>query len=559
MAEDSHQCNTPLHTAVSLGQLNIVSRLLKSEEYDVNVVNSSQQTPLHIASVSGHIEIVNFLVNEFNADMGVVDIQNNTPLLLAAENEHVEIAIVLVLTSAFGRRHTRSTRIRTPGGVCTHFSEQQKMVMQRFIFRFNDDTIAKERSVKLLCTQFEDLFVSSDDSPIQYDEIQPFIPVFLAAFLGLQHAISVIADNIGGKNSLKNITINGLSLLHCACVGGHVDLVKNLIFDYHFDYSLKAKTGWSALHFAACSDDEKAVQLLITEYKLDCSAVDIFGETALFIAVQMGNLSTMKILIEEFNCNPHIKAVGGYTVLHYACLSGTADAIEKLIRVYHVDPTAAHDQDGTPLHLAARYGHVKIVRQLIIDHNCVHLVNKTDATGYSPICLATKNDQFKTVQVLIDEFNCDPNAKRCEGWAILHYACQSGHTEFVKKLMAKYDLDLTVENNDGNTPLHLATAYGHAEIVQSWPGKPLHNNKRNKHGFTPLCLAARNGHTKTVEVLVEQFKCDPTSKQVNGKTLLHFACQGDHRKLVNQLIKRYTTWIHPLQMMMETHLSIQLS
>ena len=539
MAEDSHLCNTPLHTAASFGQLDIVSRLLQSEEYDVNVVNSSQQTPLHIASISGHIEIVNFLVNEFNADMGVVDIQNNTPLLLAAENEHVEIAIVLILTSAYGRRHMRSRRIGTPGRVCTYFSEQQKMVMQRFIFRFNDDTKAKDRSVKLLRAQFEDLFIKSDDSPIQYDEIKPFIPVFLAAFLGLQHAISVIAEKFGGKNSLKNITIDGLSLLHFACFGGHADLVKNLVSDYHFDYLLKDKRGWSALHFAACGGDEKTVQLLITEYKLDCSAIGIFGETPLCIAVYMGNLCTIKILIEEFKCNPHIKAVGGYTVIHYACISGAIDAIEKLIRVYHVNPTAANDQDETPLHIAAFYGHVKIVRQLIIDHNCVHLVNKTNKTGYSPICAATKNGHFKTVQVLIDEFNCDPNAKRCEGWTILHYACQSGHTDFVNKLMAKYDLDLTVETNDGDTPLHLATSYGHAEIVQIWPVKQIHIKKCNKHGFTPLCQAARNGHTKTVEMLVEQFKCDPTDKQVNGKTLLHFACQGDHTKLVDQLIKRY--------------------
>ncbi|MEX0961564.1 MAG: ankyrin repeat domain-containing protein, partial [Simkaniaceae bacterium] len=72
--------NTPLHLAISRGDLEIVKALLDTKNIDVNFENNYGNTPLHHAISGGNLEIVKALLKIEEID---VDLENNdgeTPL-----------------------------------------------------------------------------------------------------------------------------------------------------------------------------------------------------------------------------------------------------------------------------------------------------------------------------------------------------------------------------------------------------------------------------------------------------------------------------------------------
>ena len=59
----SHGKNdSPLHSAVKLGQLEEVRKLLGEPDVDVNCLNSNRETPLHLACALGHSSIIELLI-----------------------------------------------------------------------------------------------------------------------------------------------------------------------------------------------------------------------------------------------------------------------------------------------------------------------------------------------------------------------------------------------------------------------------------------------------------------------------------------------------------------
>ena len=45
------------------------------------------------------------------------------------------------------------------------------------------------------------------------------------------------------------------------------------------------------------------------------------------------------------------------------------DMLNTLIIVFGLDPMCVNDNEYTPLHCAARYGHLSVVRMLVLQHN----------------------------------------------------------------------------------------------------------------------------------------------------------------------------------------------
>lgn len=80
---------TPLHYAVSLGNLELVEFLVEHGA-NINAKDINGVTPLHIAAKNGHFSIVKFLVKH-GALIDVVDIYGKTPIDYAREGGHKSI------------------------------------------------------------------------------------------------------------------------------------------------------------------------------------------------------------------------------------------------------------------------------------------------------------------------------------------------------------------------------------------------------------------------------------------------------------------------------------
>ena len=74
MASSSER-DSPLHSAVRLGQLEEVRRLLDEQDVDVNCVNSEHETPVLLACALGHSSIIELLI-AFGANVYIKDSGN---------------------------------------------------------------------------------------------------------------------------------------------------------------------------------------------------------------------------------------------------------------------------------------------------------------------------------------------------------------------------------------------------------------------------------------------------------------------------------------------------
>ncbi|XP_064398130.1 serine/threonine-protein phosphatase 6 regulatory ankyrin repeat subunit A-like [Halichondria panicea] len=566
MADDSQSCDTPLHTAASCGDSDEVRELLKTKQYEIDVRNSHNQTSLHLACANGHLDTVWTLANDFGADIGAIDNGGNTPLLFAAKNKHVQIIIMLVLLSMCGRQLCNGIRLPCSFSRSRIDSHHVK-IFEDVLFEYYNDS---EKNMVMISRFFLDYIEFKD-----YKD-EGFVTLLVAASLGLKDLIDRLVK--AKKAELKKKGFHGLSILHCACFGGHILLLETLISKYGIDPLLKDKMGCSGLYYAATGGipysnydghievidklvltyglnpaDEKSTPLhraaimgyietvrhLIVRYKVKVDCTDNSNNTPSMLAVLNGHMTVLDVLVKEFSSNCHIRGFNGFTLLHYACEQGHIELIDKLVMEYGLNLADRDDSGNTPLHVAAMRGHVKTMRHFISGHSAD--IECTNNQNNTPLILAALNGHTDVLDALIKEFNSSCQVRGYNGYTLLHYACYgAGHIELIDKLVLEYGLDLADRDDNGNTPLHIAAWRGHVEAVRHLINKHRADiNCTINRSDTPLMLAALNGQIQVFDVLVKEFNNSCQVRGHHGCTLLHHACDGGHIKLIDKLVMEY--------------------
>ncbi|WP_167554575.1 ankyrin repeat domain-containing protein [Legionella israelensis] len=87
---------TPLHTAASMGNIEIVEKLLVEKEIAVNLTNHNGETPFFLALKSRNNEIVAEKLMEKGVDINKPDNNEITPLMMIASQGRVDIAEKLI-------------------------------------------------------------------------------------------------------------------------------------------------------------------------------------------------------------------------------------------------------------------------------------------------------------------------------------------------------------------------------------------------------------------------------------------------------------------------------
>ena len=190
-----------------------------------------------------------------------------------------------------------------------------------------------------------------------------------------------------------------------------------------------------------------------------------------------------------------------------ASRDGDLSEVKRLVEVQHVNPNTSFDgRNMTPLHLASQYGHLDIVRYLVVERNCD--TERENANSLTPLHLAAREGRLDVVKCLIGEADCNPMPR---GFNIRHK-----------------HLD--------NTPLHMACDEGKLDVVKYLiEDAEVETAFRDSGGTTPLHCAVFSGRLPLVKLLVEEYKCDPGVRDDKGKTPADWARRSGSSRIASYL------------------------
>ena len=542
----ANECNddndTPLHVAALNGEVGVALCLIDEFGCDPNAVGYNGESVLHSACQGGNASLVKTLVSKYKADTNARNNDNDTPLHVAALNGEVSVTVALCLIDEFG---CNPNAVGYNGESVLHSACKggNASLVKTLVSKYKADTNARN---------------NQNDTPLH------------VAVLNGEVSVSVALCLIGCNPNA--VGYNGESVLHLACQGGNVTLVKTLVSKYKADtnarnnendtplhvaaYKGKVKValclideigcdtnlldtaGNSLLHYACLGGNVSLVKTLVSKYKADTNARNNNNDTPLHVAALSGKVSVALCLIDEFGCNPNTVGYNGQSVLHSACKGGYASLVKTLVSKYKADTNAGDNQNNTPLHVAALKGEVSVALCLIDEFGCD--TNLIDTAGNSLLHYACHGGNVSLVKTLVSKYKADTNARNNQNSTPLHVAAYTGKVEVALCLIEEFDCDPNVKGYVGKSLLHSACEGGNVILVKTLVSKyKADTNARNNENSTPLHVAALKGEVSVALCLIDEFGCDTNLIDTAGNSLLHYACHGGNVSLVKTLVSKY--------------------
>ena len=138
----------------------------------------------------------------------------------------------------------------------------------------------------------------------------------MAALCGKDEVTLTLINEFGCDTKVRGAL--GRSLLHSACGGGSVSLVRTLIHERNAD--INARDDNKCQHWVV-------VRTLIREYNADVNARDDNNDTPLHVAALCGKDEVALTLINEFGCDTKVRGALGRSLLHKACEGGSVSLV----------------------------------------------------------------------------------------------------------------------------------------------------------------------------------------------------------------------------------------
>ena len=177
-----------------------------------------------------------------------------------------------------------------------------------------------------------------------------------------------------------------------------------------------------------------------------------------------------------------------------------------------IESDSVSNHDGRDFMNAVKQGETETVRNYLADGSNEYLECR-DATGSSPLHIATEGENKIEIVELLLKNGADVNDRNKDGSTPLHFATQGENKVDIIDLLLTNGADFLGRNKDGWTPLHFAAKGKHnLDIVQKLLGARAgtalfgksEEEKENKNidGQTPLLLAVACNNLEIVKTLL---------------------------------------------------------
>ncbi|XP_064473258.1 transient receptor potential cation channel subfamily A member 1 homolog isoform X2 [Ornithodoros turicata] len=493
----------------------MIQTLLDVVGNGANAIDSWGMTPLHHASLSGNAHVVKCLLPYSSVNKEATDKQGRTALHNAATLGDLEVVHMLVQDGA----NVNATDKK--GLTAVHIAAKEG----------NLDVI------RLLCgrcseSQVKEIAASGHSTADMLSKLdrQQMSPLHYAVENNHPDIVRYLLEN-GVNPNVKSTT--SYAPLNLAAIHSTVEVCK-LLIEHGADVESLAEDNKTPLLLASQNQKPDIVTYLLDQGAgiEDC---DLEGNTPLLCAVDSGNVDVVHILLER-GANIACRNGEGFNVLHTAVLSKNATVLKQLLQIpmskklinigdsdgdtplHHAAknafldivqmllehgalPSARNNCDETTLHSACAYNFPNVVREIVRQDR--RLVNAMDAHWNTPLHAAAQGG-FSEIVALLVESGAELEAKNYYEWTPLTVACRTGDFDTVSNLLVAGSSVLTVDKMK-NRPLHVAAQFGNDKIVDLLLGRKDVNSfvtKRNANKQNCLDIAIEGDHRNVVEALL---------------------------------------------------------
>ncbi len=164
--------------------------------------------------------------------------------------------------------------------------------------------------------------------------------------------------------------------------------------------------------------------------------------------------------------------------------------------------------------------------------------------NWSPLHFSCHQGEMSFVKLLIESYECQPEAEDKEGRVVLHLAAQNGHVKVARYLIKNRGCIADYGDVGDLTPLHHACGWlsecseDKALEMTKFLVNKCHSdpNLRDKEGKNGLLHACEKGFLTIVRFFVDECQCDLSIIDYHGNTSLHYAVAfSDNLELVRYI------------------------
>ncbi|XP_071086322.1 ankyrin-3-like, partial [Haliotis cracherodii] len=518
-----------LHQACRGGDIETVREVLAQDKLDINSSSKNGETPVMMAARAGYVELVDFLVKK-GADMSLVNSGGDNILHQACRGGDIE-TVKTVLAQDKLDINSRSKNGETPVMMAARAGYVE--LVDLLVKKGGDMSLVNNSGDNILhqaCRGGDEGTVkrvlAQDKVDINSRDKRGWTPVVVAALARHGELVDFLVKKGADMSSVNN---SGDNILHQACSGGDVEIVKRILALEKVDINSRDQNGETPVMMAARDGHVQLVEVLVKK-GADMSLVNNGGDNILHQACKGGDIETVKEVLAQDKLDINSRGKTGQTPVMKAARAGYGGLVKK-----GADMTLVNNDGDDILHQSCRGGDVETVK-IVLAQNKLR-INSRAKNGWTPVMMAARAGHRELVDFLVKK-GADMSLVNNGSDNILHQACRGGDIETVKGVLAHKQLGINIRGKNGETPVMMAAMAGHGELVAFLVKKGADMSVVNICSDNILHQACRGGDIETVRRVLAQNKVDINSRGKNRETPVMMAAKAGHGELVDFLVKK---------------------